>query len=210
MEDNIIKPEVLIMSFNESEVKNYINQIDKISAMFGPHQPIVLNISSYGGNVYGLAMLYEYLSSVDNPIVTYTSSKAMSAGSILLASGTPGMRFASKNSTILIHELQSAVYPDDIKNIENSIDNLKRDNEKWMNILARNMKLNSSKDIRKLIQEKSVGHDLILSAHEAKELNIIDEVCYLKLTPTVGYTITTILDEVRPVPKKKLAPKLKK
>jgi ATP-dependent Clp protease protease subunit len=200
-----LRPEITVVSFNDAEVIAYINHLKLIVDQYGPNQPIVLNISSFGGSIYGLSHLYEYLQSLSNPIVTYTSSKAMSAGAILLsAAGYKGMRYASPNASIMIHEVQGGFWPDDIKNLEDNMDSLKQDNERWMTILAKSMGLKTAKDIRDLIKAKSVGHDLTLSSKQAKEIGLIDKVCYIKLESVFGYNIHTTDDlTVQHKPKKK-------
>lgn len=200
----VVKPEVLISTFDDKAVVEYIRKIEEIQDNFGPGQPILLNIASFGGSIYGLGMLYEYLQTVPNQIATYTSSKAMSAGAILLAAGgTKGMRFASPHSSIMIHEIQGGPWPDDIKNLESSIESLKKDNEKWMTILAKSMGLKNGKDIRELIKAQSVGHDLMLTSRQAKELGIIDKVCYVKLGAVYGYNIHVTDDMDKPLNVKK-------
>lgn len=185
-----LKPEILITSFDDKAVIEYIRKLDEIQEQFGPDQTILLNISSFGGSIYGLSMLYEHLRVTRNPIATYTASKAMSAGAILLsAGGNKGMRFASPNSSIMIHEVQGGVWPDDIKNLENNIESLKQDNERWMTILAKSMGLRNGKEIRELIKNRSIGHDLMLTAKQAKDLNLIDRVCYVKLGVVYGYNL---------------------
>lgn len=209
-----IKPQVLVTSFDDKSVVDYIRQLEEIVEQFGPDQTILLHISSFGGSVYGLGMLYEFIQTIQNPIATYTTSKAMSAGAILLsAGGTKGMRFASPSASIMIHEVQGGVWPDDIKNLENNIESLKQDNEKWMTILAKSMGLKNGKDIRQLIKDKSIGHDLMLTAKQAKDLNIIDKVCYVKLGVVFGYNLHTSEDlTIVPPPEtqQKKKPKRKK
>lgn len=204
-----LKPEVIISSFDDKSVVDYTKKLEEIQEQFGPDQPVLLNISSFGGSVYGLGYLYEYLQTMSNPICTYTASKAMSAGAILLsAGGDKGMRYASPNASIMLHEIQGGVWPDDIKNLENNIESLKQDNEKWMTILAKSMGLRRGKDIRDLIKNKSIGHDLMLTANQAKELGLIDKVCYIKLGAVYVYNIHTTKD--LSLPKEVVKPSKKK
>jgi ATP-dependent protease ClpP protease subunit len=203
-----IKPEVTISSFSEKDVKIYIEDLENIQSAFGPSQPLLLKIDSFGGSAYGFIMLYEYLITLENPIVTYTTSKAISAGALLLSiAGTSGLRFASPHSSILVHELQSALFPDDIKNLENNLDNIKRLNETIMGLMAKSMGLKTAKDVRNLIKERSTGHDLNLTAYEAKELGIIDEVAYIKLSPVVAYNVIQSLPEELKKPEIKITHK---
>ena len=151
-----LKPELFITSFDEKQVREYMSQLTNTQDVFGPQQPIMLHIDNYGGSAFGLIMLYEHIVSLGNPIITYTTSKAMSAGAFLLSiAGTPGMRFASPNSTIMVHEIQSAVFPDDIKELEENMKNIKALNEKILTIFAKAVGLRTAKDVRALIKARN-------------------------------------------------------
>lgn len=195
MSKDSIKPEVFITSFDDKQVIDYINQLNNIQDVLGTQQPILLHISSHGGSAYGLIMLYEHLISMGNPIVTYTTSKAISAGAFLLAmAGNPGMRYASPNATILVHEMQSAT-DGDMKEMEQQMSSIKALNDTILTIFAKSIGLKTAKDVRTLIRNKSVGHDLSLNAYEAKTLKIVDHVAYLKVAPLVTYNILQINPE---------------
>lgn len=183
------KPLIWINSFKEEAVRDTLKQIDKIESDYPASQPIVVHIDSYGGAVHGLATLYDRIKNLNRVVVTYTSSKAMSAGAILLASaGTPGYRYASPQADIMIHEIQAAAFGD-IKDIENNVKYLRAINKKWMHILAKSMGLKGASDIRRLIKEKVIGHEIYLSANQAKKLNIIDEICSIKMVPFYGWDV---------------------
>ena len=64
---------------------------------------ITVYIDSYGGELYSLNAMRDILKSSLKPVCTVAVGKAMSCGSFLLAAGTPGYRFASTNSTIMVH-----------------------------------------------------------------------------------------------------------
>jgi ATP-dependent protease ClpP protease subunit len=129
--------------------------------------------------VFGISTIFEYVRTLKNPIITYTNSKAMSAGAILLAvSAERGSRIMSPNATVMIHELQASAFGD-IKDIHDVKTYLDKENDKWMGILAKAMGLNNREDIVKLIKNKAKGHDLYLSAKEAKALNIVDHIGYV-------------------------------
>lgn len=73
------KPEITIQSFTEKDVLETIKSLEEITSNFLVEQPILIRIDSYGGSIYGLSMLYEYLMSVQHPKIIYTTSKAMPA-----------------------------------------------------------------------------------------------------------------------------------
>ena len=68
-----------------------------------PGTDINLNIASYGGDVYAMLGLVDYIRSLDVKVNTHCIGTCMSAASVLLAGGT-GTRTMSKNSTVMVHE----------------------------------------------------------------------------------------------------------
>src|SRR5438034_2773302 len=69
-----------------------------------PDKDISLYINSPGGVVYAGLAIYDTMQFVKPEIQTMCVGIAMSMGSLLLAGGTPGKRFALPNSRILIHQ----------------------------------------------------------------------------------------------------------
>lgn len=195
MEDRSQKPKVVVTRFSEEAVAKIIHQLEEIETHFPVTQPILVQIDSYGGQVDGLAMLYDKLTSMGNPIMTYTSSKAMSAGAILLATAaSKGMRMASPESTIMIHEIQTGALGD-IKDVEDQMALSKVMNDRWMKILARSMGLKSAADIRTLIKKKALGHDVYLTAQQAQQLKIVDVICSIKMVPFYGWNFVALKPE---------------
>lgn len=183
---DFMKPKILINGFSPDEIANYVEHIDNIDMMYSNEQPLLVEIDTFGGSIYGLGMLYNKLKGLDRPIVTYCPSKAMSAGVIILSAvATPGYRFAAPTADIMIHEIQASALGD-IKTIEDETMNIKKMNKKWMTILAKSIGLKTEQDIRKLIKQKSEGMDLQLDAKQAKKLNIIDDIAIIKMIPPQG------------------------
>src|SRR5438477_38570 len=69
-----------------------------------PDKDIALYINSPGGVVYAGLAIYDTMQFVKPEIQTMCVGIAMSMGSLLLAGGTPGKRYALPNSRILIHQ----------------------------------------------------------------------------------------------------------
>lgn len=187
---DISKPEVVITSFDEKEANEVVDKLSEIAAFFGPEQSILVKIDSFGGDMHGMANIYEAIKKLKNPIITYCTSKAMSAGAIILAcSGTPGMRFASPMASIMIHEMSAGTFGH-IQDMEVDIDMVKAMNAKWMELLAKSMGLNESQDIRDLVARRAAGRELYLTAEQAKECGIIDDIAYVSVSPVVGFNVT--------------------
>jgi ATP-dependent Clp protease, protease subunit len=69
-----------------------------------PDKDIAMYINSPGGVVYSGLAIYDTMQFVKPDIQTICVGVAMSMGSLLLAGGAPGKRFALPNSRILIHQ----------------------------------------------------------------------------------------------------------
>src|SRR5690349_10449988 len=69
-----------------------------------PDKDIAIYINSPGGQVYAGLAIYDTMQFVKPDIQTICVGIAMSMGSLLLAGGAPGKRFALPNSRILIHQ----------------------------------------------------------------------------------------------------------
>ena len=66
--------------------------------------PIVLVISSPGGEIQAGLALIDVMNAVSCPVYTVALGMAASMGAILLAAGTPGYRVISPHSRVMIHE----------------------------------------------------------------------------------------------------------
>ena len=69
-----------------------------------PDKDIAIYVNSPGGQVYAGLAIYDTMQFIKPEIQTTCVGIAMSMGSLLLAGGTPGKRFALPNSRILIHQ----------------------------------------------------------------------------------------------------------
>jgi len=66
--------------------------------------PIKMYINSPGGQVYAGLAIYDAMQIVPNPISTLAVGVTASFGTVLLTSGTKGMRYALPNATIHMHQ----------------------------------------------------------------------------------------------------------
>lgn len=71
-------------------------------------EDINLYINTNGGDASALSNIYDIMQLIKAPIRTICMGKAYSAGSVMLAAGTKGKRFMSKNACVMIHGLQCA------------------------------------------------------------------------------------------------------
>jgi ATP-dependent Clp protease protease subunit len=75
----------------------YLNQEDR-------EAPISMYINSPGGQVYAGLAIYDTMQMIPNPIATYAVGVTASFGTVLLAAGSKGYRYALPNATIHMHQ----------------------------------------------------------------------------------------------------------
>ena len=98
---------VYVSNFDDASAKQFDEDLQKAKATGQPVIPVV--IDSYGGSVYSLLSMVDSIHNIGVPVATIAKGKAMSAGALLLSCGAEGMRYATPNSTILIHDVSSMV-----------------------------------------------------------------------------------------------------
>jgi ATP-dependent Clp protease protease subunit len=138
-----------------------------------PQDIIPIIIDSNGGYVDSLMGMLDMVKVSPKPVATIVESKANSCGAVLLSAGHKGYRFASPNSTILIHEVSSGT-EGTATEISNHFRETDKINEKLMTILAMNS--NKPKSFYKDLIRGNSNTDLYLSAKEAKKYGLVDHV----------------------------------
>ena len=133
-----------------------------------PGTDINLNIASYGGDVYAMLGLVDYIRSLDVKVNTHCIGTCMSAASVLLAGGT-GTRTMSKNSTVMVHE-GSAIETGKVGDVMKGVDHLK-ELQKEINKLMEEV---TNKDAR--FWELTKRNDTYLNAKQCLEYGIIDKI----------------------------------
>jgi ATP-dependent Clp protease, protease subunit len=136
-----------------------------------PDRDIVMYINSPGGSFTAMTAIYDTMQYIRPRIQTVVLGQAASAAAVLTAAGTPGKRLALPNARILIH--QPAVgeagqgQASDIEIQANEIMRMRT----WLEeTLARH----SNRDQEQV--NKDIDRDKILSAEEALEYGLIDQV----------------------------------
>lgn len=136
-----------------------------------PDRDIVMYINSPGGSVPDMLAIYDTMQYVHCDITTVCLGEAASAAAILLAGGTPGKRAALPNATVLIHQPRTGgAYQGQVSDLEIQAAEIERIRNRLDEILSRHTGQNPEK-IR-----KDTDRDNILTAEQAKEYGIIDEV----------------------------------
>ena len=134
-----------------------------------PKKDIQLYVNSPGGSVTAGLAIYDTMQYIKCSVSTVCIGLAGSMGATLLAAGEKGKRFALPNSEILLHQIAGGVTGQAVE-IEITAKQIIKIKEKLNKILAKH----TGQSLVKV--EKDTDRDFYLSAEEAKEYGIIDEV----------------------------------
>lgn len=138
-----------------------------------PKADIQLYINTPGGSVTAGMAIYDTMQYVKPNISTVCIGLAASMGATLLAAGNKGKRFALPNSQILLHQVAGGVTGEAVE-IEITAKQIVKIKERLNKILAKH----TGQPLEKI--EKDTDRDFYLSAEEAKDYGIIDEVIQSK------------------------------
>ncbi|HUK78130.1 MAG TPA: ATP-dependent Clp endopeptidase proteolytic subunit ClpP [Thermoleophilia bacterium] len=134
-----------------------------------PDKDISIYINSPGGSVYSGLAIYDTMQFIKPDVSTICVGIGMSMGALILAGGAKGKRFALPNAKILIHQLiggfegQAAdieIHAREVIQVRKTLDE----------ILAKH----SGQTVEKV--SKDTDRDYFMTADEAKEYGIIDDV----------------------------------
>jgi ATP-dependent Clp protease, protease subunit len=142
-----------------------------------PDRDIIMYINSPGGSFTSLMAIYDTMQFARPDVQTYCLGQAASAAAVLLAAGTPGKRFALPNSRILIHQPAMEGVYGQVSDLEIQANEIQRVRRLMESTLARH----TNRDAEQIRQD--IERDKILTADEARDYGIVDEVLpYRKLS----------------------------
>ncbi len=135
-----------------------------------PDRDISIYINSPGGSFTAMTAIYDTMQFVKPDVQTVCIGQAASAAAVLLAAGTKGKRAALPNSRILIHQPATEGTYGQSSDIEIQAREIMRIRELLESILAEH----SGRGIEEV--RRDIERDKILTADEAKEYGLIDDV----------------------------------
>jgi ATP-dependent Clp protease protease subunit len=134
-----------------------------------PERDINLYINSPGGSITAGLAIYDTMRFIRPDISTICIGQAASMAAVLLAAGTPTKRFALPNSRIVIHQPMGGVQGH-ATDVDIQAKELVRLRKRIIDILAEHTHQPSER------VEADSDRDFILSAEQAREYGIIDQV----------------------------------
>jgi ATP-dependent Clp protease protease subunit len=137
--------------------------------MEDPKKDISLYIQSPGGYVTAGMAIYDTMQFVTCDIATYCIGQAASMGAVLLAAGTKGKRYGLPNARIMIHQPLGGAQGQATE-IAIQAKEILRTKQRLNEILAHH----TGQSVDRL--EKDTDRDNFMSAEEARDYGLIDEV----------------------------------
>jgi len=134
-----------------------------------PKKEISMYINSPGGVVTSGMAIYDTMQFVRPPVATLCIGQAASMGSLLLAAGEKGMRYALPNARVMLHQ-PSGGFQGQASDIERHAEDIIKMKRRLNEVYVRH----TGKDYDTI--ERSLDRDYFLSAEDAKAFGIVDEV----------------------------------
>lgn len=136
-----------------------------------PDRDIVMYINSPGGSFTAMTAIYDTMQYIRPQVQTVCLGQAASAAAVLLAAGAPGKRLALPNARVLIHQPATGdAGRGQASDIEIQAKEIMRMRE-W---LEETLSKHSNRSIEQV--NKDIDRDKILSATEALDYGLIDQV----------------------------------
>jgi ATP-dependent Clp protease protease subunit len=145
-----------------------------------PDRDILMYINSPGGSFTSLMAIYDTMQYVRPEITTVCLGQAASAAAVLLAAGSPGKRLAVPNARILIHQPATEGIYGQVSDLEIQAAEISRMRKLLETTLARHTG-RSEDQVR-----QDIERDKILTADEAKDYGIVDEIIQSRKLTAVG------------------------
>ena len=174
----LLKERIIFLS---GPIDDYISNLVVAQLLFleseNPEKDISIYINSPGGVISSGLAIYDTMQFIAPEVSTLCIGQAASMGSLLLAGGEKGKRFALTNSRIMIHQPLGG-FQGQASDFEIHAKEMLLVKQKVNEILAKH----TGKTIKKV--EQDTDRDNFLNAKEAKAYGIIDEI--LESRPTTN------------------------
>jgi ATP-dependent Clp protease protease subunit len=130
---------------------------------------IHIYINSPGGSVTAGLAIYDTMQFVTCDVNTYCMGMAASMGAVLLCAGTKGKRYALPNSDIMIHQVSGGAQGQ-ASDVERQVEFMFKLKRRLESIIAHH----TGKPVEQV--HKDADRDYYMSAEEAKDYGLVDEV----------------------------------
>ena len=166
-EDRII---FLGVQVDDASADDIMAQLLVLESM-DPDRDIVMYINSPGGSFTAMTAIYDTMQYIRPQIQTTVLGQAASAAAVLAAAGTPGKRLALQNARVLIHQPATG---DAGHGQASDIEIQAREVMRMRTWLEETLARHSNRSVQQINED--IERDKILSAQEALEYGLIDQV----------------------------------
>ena len=166
----LLKDRIIMLSgeINDTVANSVVAQLLFLDAQ-DPDKDIFLYVNSPGGSVTAGMAIYDTMNFVNADVQTIVIGMAASMGSVLATAGTKGKRFALPNAEIMIHQPLGGAQGQATE-IEIAARHILKTREKLNKILSEA----TGQPIE--VIERDTDRDNFMTAEEAKEYGLIDEI----------------------------------
>lgn len=166
----LLKDRIIMLgsAIDDNVANSIVSQLLFLQAQ-DAEKDIYLYINSPGGSVTAGFAIYDTIQHIKPDVQTICIGMAASMGSFLLAAGAKGKRYALPNAEVMIHQPLGGAQGQATE-IEIAANHILKTREKLNKILSER----TGQPIEKI--EKDTDRDNFLTADEAKEYGLIDEV----------------------------------
>jgi ATP-dependent Clp protease protease subunit len=137
------------------------------------NKDINIYINSPGGSVTAGLAIYDTIQFVKPDVATYCVGQATSMGALLLCAGTKGKRFTLPNSRVMIHQPWGG-----IQGAAEDISRHAKEILEMRDLINKILSVHTGQSLDKI--QKDTDRDYFMSAEEAKEYGLVDEVIAVK------------------------------
>ena len=166
---------IFLPTYIEDEIANLVIAQMLFLEAEDPDKDISLYINSPGGSVTAGMAIYDTMQYIKPAISTICMGQAASMGALLLAAGAKGKRFALPHARIMIHQPLGGVQGQ-ATDIDIQAREILRMREELNHILIHH----TGQSMEKI--QRDTDRDFFMTAEQAKEYRIVDEVISSKPT----------------------------
>ncbi len=159
--------------FITGAIEDYMASLVTAQLLFleaeNPKKEISMYINSPGGVVTSGMAIYDTMQYIRAPVATLCIGQAASMGSLLLAAGAAGMRYALPNARIMVHQPSGG--------FQGQASDIERHAKEILDMRTRLNKIyvtHTGQTLRKI--EDALERDTFMTAEQARDFGIVDEV----------------------------------
>ena len=167
---------IFLPTYIEDEIANLVIAQMLFLEAEDPDKDIALYINSPGGSVTAGMAIYDTMQYIKPDVSTICMGQAASMGALLLAAGAKNKRFALPHARIMIHQPLGGV-----QGQATDIDIQAREILRMREELNRILLHHTGQTMEKI--QRDTDRDFFMTAEQAKEYKIVDEVIHSKPTP---------------------------